>query len=76
MLRLSETACPGARYRIGAYRFWQRHLAILTGADFLAHALLGAVDADLIQALRTDGYDWDRVRAGLHDLTTRVMGDP
>jgi AcrR family transcriptional regulator len=76
LLRLSETACPGARYRIGAYRFWQRHLAILTGADFLAHALLGAVDADLIQALRTDGYDWDRVRAGLHDLTARVMAKP
>lgn len=76
LLRLSETACPGARYRIGAYRFWHRHLAILTGADFLAHALLGAVDADLIQALRADGYDWDRIRSGLRELTARLLRTP
>lgn len=26
LIRLSETAAPGARYRIGAYHFWHRHL--------------------------------------------------
>jgi hypothetical protein len=32
LIRMSETAAPGARYRIGAYRFWHRHTAILLGA--------------------------------------------
>jgi hypothetical protein len=29
LVRMSETASPGARYRIGSYWFWHRHLAIL-----------------------------------------------
>ncbi len=29
LVRLSETASPGARYRIGAYRFWHRHVQVL-----------------------------------------------
>ncbi|MEU8343142.1 helix-turn-helix domain-containing protein [Spirillospora sp. NPDC048832] len=29
LVRMSETAAPGARYRIGAYGFWHRHLVIL-----------------------------------------------
>jgi AcrR family transcriptional regulator len=77
LIRLSETAAPGARYRIGAYRFWHRHLAILcAGApdpDHLAHALLAVVDADLNCALRDEGYDWARIRAGVRDLVTRTL---
>jgi AcrR family transcriptional regulator len=78
LIRLSETASPGARYRIGAYRFWHRHLAILlTGTaadpDHLAHSLLATVDADLNSALRDQGYDWDRIRAGIRDLVTRAL---
>jgi AcrR family transcriptional regulator len=78
LIRLSETTSPGARYRIGAYRFWHRHLAILladaTDPDHLAHALLAVVDADLNAALREQGYDWDRIRAGIRDLVTRALG--
>jgi AcrR family transcriptional regulator len=78
LLRLSETTSPGARYRIGAYRFWHRHLAILLAdaddPDHLAHALLSVVDADLNSALREQGYDWDRIRVGVHDLVTRALG--
>lgn len=83
LIRLSETASPGARYRIGAYRFWHRHLAILCGdtavrgdtadPDHLAHLLLAAVDADLNTALRAEGYDWSRIRTGVRDLACRVL---
>ncbi|GAB3982994.1 TetR/AcrR family transcriptional regulator [Actinoallomurus acanthiterrae] len=80
VLRLSETAVPGARYRIGSYRFWHRHLAILIGAadpgadaDHLSHVLLAALSADLVHALRADGHDWERIRAGVLDLAARVI---
>src|SRR6516165_2113212 len=29
LVRMSETAAPGARYRIGAYQFWHQHATIL-----------------------------------------------
>ncbi|WP_344968835.1 TetR/AcrR family transcriptional regulator [Salinactinospora qingdaonensis] len=78
LIRLSETATPGARYRIGAYRFWHRHLAILCAGtgdpDYLAHALLGTVDADLATVLREEGYTWERIRRGVRDLAERVLG--
>ena len=45
VVHLSETASPGARYRIGAYRFWHRHTAIL-----LAEGLRARVVADETQA--------------------------
>ncbi|PRX49558.1 TetR family transcriptional regulator [Prauserella shujinwangii] len=78
LVRLSETASPGARYRIGAYRFWHRHLAFLCAdtadPDHLAHLLLAAVDADLNTALRAEGYDWSRIRAGVRELARRALG--
>lgn len=80
VLRLSETAAPGARYRIGSYRFWHRHLAVLIGeadpradAGHLAHVLLGSLSAELVRALRAEGYTWDRVRAGVLDLAARLF---
>src|SRR3712207_3804082 len=57
LVRLSETASPGARYRIGSYRFWHRHVQVLldgTGvadADALAHVLLAPLAADLLHGL-------------------------
>ncbi|UOE20515.1 helix-turn-helix transcriptional regulator [Thermobifida halotolerans] len=78
LVRLSETAAPGARYRIGAYHFWHRHLALLCAhvpdPDHLAHVLLGALDADLNRALLDRGYDWPRIRAGVGDLAARILG--
>ncbi|MBG0829200.1 TetR/AcrR family transcriptional regulator [Planomonospora sp. ID67723] len=58
LVRMSETASPGARYRIGAYRFWRLHVAVLLGearpgcdADPLAHALLAPLAAEHMTVL-------------------------
>ncbi|MEU9130686.1 helix-turn-helix domain-containing protein [Kitasatospora sp. NPDC048540] len=71
LVRMSETATPGARYRIGAYRFWHRHLAILLGSapdpDQTAHALLAALAADHVAALLPELGE-PRMRAGLRRL--------
>ncbi|GLZ37526.1 TetR/AcrR family transcriptional regulator [Actinokineospora sp. NBRC 105648] len=61
LVHLAETARPGARYRITAYRYWHRHVAGLLAdarlpadGDALAHVLLAAVAADLQRALREE----------------------
>lgn len=58
LVRMSETASPGARYRIGAYRFWHRHAALLLAAarpgldaDAFAHALLAPLAAEHLHAV-------------------------
>jgi hypothetical protein len=77
----SENAATGSRYRVGAYRFWHRHVAVLLeethedadyDADYLAHALLAPLAADLYQALRSESYDVDRIKSGLRALATAV----
>lgn len=58
LVRMSETASPGARFRIGAFRFWHQHLAVLLGeagepaarASVLAHALLAPLAAEHLLA--------------------------
>jgi AcrR family transcriptional regulator len=82
LLRMSETAAPGARYRIGAYRFWRRHVALLLAEarpdadpEYLAHALLGALDADLIAAALPE-LGADRVRDGVAQLVAGLAGPP
>jgi AcrR family transcriptional regulator len=44
LVRMSESASPGARYRIGAYRFWHRHVSLLLAGrddpDTDAHLVL------------------------------------
>jgi AcrR family transcriptional regulator len=79
LVHMSETARPGARYQIGSYRLWHRHVAILIGAerpdldaDFLAHALLAPLNADHRMALR-DEIDAERFRAGLIVLITSIL---
>jgi AcrR family transcriptional regulator len=73
LLRMSETASPGARYRIGAYRFWQRHVAILLpdAADpqFTAHALLAPLSAEHLTAVLPEVGE-ARVRTGVRRLWT------
>ncbi|WP_344180252.1 helix-turn-helix domain-containing protein [Kribbella lupini] len=68
----SENASDGARYRIGSYWLWHRHVVVLVeearpelDAAYVAHAVLAPLAADLHQALRTEGFDLDRMRAGL-----------
>jgi len=78
LVHMSETARPGARYSIGAYRLWHRHVAHLLelagtpDADFLAHALLAPLAADQRMALR-DGVAPDRVKKGLATLARAVL---
>jgi AcrR family transcriptional regulator len=81
VVHLSETASPGARYRIGAYRFWHRHTAILLAqarpgadADALAHALLAPLAADHLRAVVGE-LGADRVRAAVLDLVDAVTSD-
>ena len=73
LLRMSETASPGARYRIGAYRFWHRHVAILLpdAADpqFTAHALLAPMSAEHLTAVLPEVGE-ARVRTGVRRLWT------
>ncbi|MFJ6481323.1 MULTISPECIES: TetR/AcrR family transcriptional regulator [unclassified Streptomyces] len=76
LVRMSETAAPGARYRIGAYRFWHRHVAILLSTapdpDHAAHALLAALAAEHVAALLPELGE-QRMRAGLLDLARSAM---
>lgn len=69
LVRMSETASPGARYRVGAYRFWHRHVSLLLAAarpgadaDALAHVLLAPLAAEHLHATTAD-LDPNRVRA-------------
>ncbi|MFI5666437.1 TetR/AcrR family transcriptional regulator [Streptomyces sp. NPDC051704] len=75
LVRMSETATPGARYRIGAYRFWHRHVAILLATapdpDQTAHALLAALAADHVAALLPELGE-QRIRSGLLRLAHRA----
>lgn len=75
LVRMSETAAPGARYRIGAYRFWHRHVAILLDAtpdpEHAAHALLAALAAEHVNALLPELGE-RRIRAGLHRLARSI----
>ena len=68
---MSETAAPGARYRIGAYRFGHRHVAILLNGspdpDYAAHAFLAAMAAEHVSAV-LPGLGEPRLRAGLTRL--------
>lgn len=79
VVAMSETASPGARYRIGAYRFWHRHLAVLLDAarpdldaDYLAHALLALMAAETHAAVR-EHTDHQRARAGIQALAALMI---
>ncbi|MEU0094719.1 helix-turn-helix domain-containing protein [Kribbella sp. NPDC006257] len=77
----SENASDSARYRIGSYRLWHRHLSILIAearpeldVDYTAHFLLAPLAADLHNALRTEGFDLHRMKLSLRGLVTRLLG--
>jgi AcrR family transcriptional regulator len=79
LVHMSETARPGARYAIGAYRLWHRHVAYLVeqagtkrDPDYLAHALLAPLAADQRMALR-DEVGPARVKAGLATLARAIL---
>jgi AcrR family transcriptional regulator len=76
----SENASDGARYRIGSYHLWHRHLSHLIesaqvdlDADYTAHVLLAPLAADLHNALRTQGFELDRMKAGLQAVVKNLL---
>ncbi|MEY9862231.1 AcrR family transcriptional regulator [Catenulispora sp. GAS73] len=75
LLLASETAAPGARYRLGVYQFWKTHLTMLFTEDrdpeFRAYTILALLDAGLVSHLLADGWSWDRVRAGVEQEARR-----
>jgi AcrR family transcriptional regulator len=78
LVRMSETAAPGARYRIGAYRFWHRHVAILLSgspdSEHAAHAFLAALAAEHVSAVLPELGE-ARLRAGLARLAQSAARD-
>jgi len=77
----SENASDGARYRIGSYRLWHRHLAMLVDearpeldADYTAHVILAPLAADLHNALRTEGFALARMQSGLRAVADTLLG--
>jgi AcrR family transcriptional regulator len=82
LIHLSETARPGARYRIGAYRLWHRHVALQIAAarddldaDYLAHVLLAPLAADQRKALR-DEFELSRVQDALVGTARAIVEQP
>jgi AcrR family transcriptional regulator len=80
LVRMSETAAPGARYRIGAYRFWHRHVSILLEGHspdpvYDAHALLAALAAEHMSAVLPDLGE-KRLRAGAARLARTIAMGP
>ena len=78
----SENASDGARYRIGSYHLWHRHLAHLIeearpdlDADYTAHVVLAPLAADLHNALRDQGFDLPRMKTGLRTAVTALLND-
>ncbi|MEU1287719.1 helix-turn-helix domain-containing protein [Kitasatospora sp. NPDC005856] len=77
LVRMSETAGSGARYQVGAYRFWHRHATILltrAGApdpEHDAHALLAALAAEHVSALLPELGE-QRLRRGARRLAARL----
>ncbi len=76
----SENASDGARYRIGSYHLWHRHLAMLIedarpelDREYVAHALLAPLAADLHFALRDQGFSLDRMKTGLRALAADLL---
>lgn len=79
LVRMSETASPGARFRIGAYRFWHRHVGLLLTAarpdldgDYLAHALLAPLAGEMHGVLGQDCPS-ERTRRGAIALANLVL---
>lgn len=79
LVLMSETASPGARFRVGAYRFWHRHITLLLSAaradldaELLAHTLLATISAEVYGALSRD-YGPRRTRNAVTTLSSLIL---
>jgi AcrR family transcriptional regulator len=77
LVRMSETAAPGARYRIGAYRFWHLHVTLLLGGDAagVAHALLASLGAEHVSGVLAELGE-QQIRESVHILIAAVAPAP
>jgi AcrR family transcriptional regulator len=82
LVHMSETACAGARYRVGGYVGWHRHVRDLLSeanpaldADYVAHLLLAGLAADLRKALR-EQYSSDRANRAIASVVDLVVARP
>jgi len=76
LARVSETGSAGARYRIGAYRFWHRHVALLLAGredpEADAHTLLATLSAEHLRAM-LDELGEKRLRASVLGICTTLL---
>lgn len=79
LVHMSETASPGARYRVGGYLRWQRHVRALIAAgrpdldtDCMAHFLLAGLAADLRRAMKPESTT-ERVSRAVTALADLIM---
>ncbi|MFB9234699.1 TetR/AcrR family transcriptional regulator [Plantactinospora siamensis] len=76
LVRVSETATSGARYRIGAYRFWHRHVSLLLAGRpdpaAAAHTLLAALGAEHVTAVRAE-IGAERLRTATRQLADALL---
>lgn len=75
LVRMSQTARPGARFDTGAHQFWRTHLTYLAGEAgdpdprLVADVLLAAVTAEQVgRWIRTDGRPVDELAGQLAAL--------
>jgi AcrR family transcriptional regulator len=84
LLLAAETGAPRGRFRGGPYASYHFHVSSLLGeaapqldADYTAHALLGALGAELLAYLREEmEMDLEEVAAGFEDLVRALVGGP
>jgi AcrR family transcriptional regulator len=82
LVRMSETASVGARFRIGAFGFWHTHLRVLLTeaghpggrAGVLAHALLAPLAAEHLLAQLAEGTSRADLVDGLVRHAELVVG--
>lgn len=82
LLSAHEQACAEDKFDDPSYRFWHRHLSDLYAAEqpgrdteFLAHALLGTFDGELVRHFTSRG-DPRRFTRSVQDLALALLESP
>lgn len=77
LVHMSETASPGARYRIGAYGFWHQHVRLLLSGrpdpEAEAHMVLAPLAAEHLRAV-LPRLGESRVRQAAHTFADVFNG--
>jgi len=83
LVKMSQTARPGARFDTGAHQFWRTHLTYLVGeaghpdSRLVADVLLAAVTAEQVgQWIRRDGRTPAALAEDLSDAARRLCAAP